>query len=55
MYVDTDKSFCNLPINGVNLLQCWDQCVIKSSYLSRKVEVDDFNRKNVLVITLKID
>jgi len=47
MYVDTDKSFCNLPINGVNLLQCWDQCVIKSSYLSRKVEVDDFNRKNV--------
>ncbi|KAL5009538.1 hypothetical protein ScPMuIL_011843 [Solemya velum] len=41
-----DVNHWNQTLENVNIQKCWDTCVEQSQFQSRKMSVEDFNRKN---------
>ncbi|XP_059249134.1 aldehyde oxidase [Mustela nigripes] len=46
MYKEIDQTPYKQEINAKNLIQCWKECMAKSSYTLRKAAVEKFNSKN---------
>ncbi|XP_071503432.1 xanthine dehydrogenase/oxidase-like [Diadema antillarum] len=46
MYRDGDITPCNQTLTGPNLQRCWDECLQKSNYQTRRRNVDIFNSEN---------
>ncbi|NP_001280177.1 aldehyde oxidase 1-like [Anolis carolinensis] len=46
MYKENDLIPCGQELQPENLHRCWNECMEKSAYHTRKEAVDDFNRKN---------
>ena len=53
MYKPEDTTFYHMSMEKQQSLKgCWNECFSKSRYEARKREIDDFNRKHVLVAGL---
>ncbi|XP_014640110.1 PREDICTED: aldehyde oxidase-like [Ceratotherium simum simum] len=46
MYNEIDQTPYKQEINAKNLIQCWKECMAKSSYSLRKAAVEKFNSEN---------
>ncbi|XP_054978420.1 aldehyde oxidase 2 [Sorex araneus] len=46
MYKTVDKTIYKQAFNPENLIRCWNECLDKSSFHSRRKEVEEFNKKN---------
>uniref|UniRef100_G3WE87 aldehyde oxidase n=1 Tax=Sarcophilus harrisii TaxID=9305 RepID=G3WE87_SARHA len=46
MYKRVDKTIYKQAYSPDKLIRCWNECLDKSSYHSRKAEVENFNSKN---------
>lgn len=46
MYKEIDQTPYRQEIDAKNLIQCWDECMTKSSYSLRKAAVEKFNSEN---------
>ncbi|XP_014640106.1 PREDICTED: aldehyde oxidase-like [Ceratotherium simum simum] len=46
MYSEIDQTPYKQEINAKNLIQCWKECMAKSSYSLRKAAVEKFNSEN---------
>ncbi|KAM9038260.1 aldehyde oxidase 4-like isoform 1-T2 [Sarcophilus harrisii] len=46
MYKTVNKTAYKEPFNPKPLLKCWKECLEKSSFQSRKIAIEEFNRKN---------
>lgn len=46
MYKTVDKTIYKQAFNPENLIRCWDECLDKSSFDSRRKQVEAFNKKN---------
>ncbi|XP_072173401.1 xanthine dehydrogenase/oxidase-like [Diadema setosum] len=45
-YRDGDVSFMNQKMENCNIKRCWEQCLEKSNFYTRRRNVDFFNREN---------
>ncbi|XP_038045213.1 xanthine dehydrogenase/oxidase-like [Patiria miniata] len=45
-YKDGDETFYGQELKHWNLDKCWDQCLVQSDYNNRRLDVDEYNRKN---------
>ncbi|XP_062942296.1 aldehyde oxidase 2 [Cynocephalus volans] len=46
MYKTVDKTIYKQAFNPENLIRCWNECLDKSSFHSRRMQVEEFNKKN---------
>lgn len=46
MYKTVDKTIYKQAFSPEALIRCWEACLDKSSFHSRRMHVDEFNRKN---------
>ncbi|XP_008580345.1 PREDICTED: aldehyde oxidase [Galeopterus variegatus] len=46
MYKTVDKTVYKQAFNPENLIRCWNECLDKSSFHSRRMQVEEFNKKN---------
>uniref|UniRef100_A0A8C5L665 aldehyde oxidase n=1 Tax=Jaculus jaculus TaxID=51337 RepID=A0A8C5L665_JACJA len=46
MYKEVDETHYKQEINAKNLIQCWRECMTKSSYFARRAAVERFNAEN---------
>ncbi|XP_049628874.1 aldehyde oxidase 2-like [Suncus etruscus] len=46
MYKTVDKTIYKQAFNPENMIRCWNECLDKSSFHSRRKEVEEFNKKN---------
>ncbi|XP_034992742.2 aldehyde oxidase isoform X1 [Zootoca vivipara] len=46
MYKETGQTFYKQELKPENLLRCWDECMEKSMYHTRKEAVNKFNKEN---------
>uniref|UniRef100_A0A2I3GXZ7 FAD-binding PCMH-type domain-containing protein n=1 Tax=Nomascus leucogenys TaxID=61853 RepID=A0A2I3GXZ7_NOMLE len=46
MYKTVDKTIYKQAFNPETLIRCWDECLDKSSFHSRRTQVKEFNKKN---------
>nr|KAF6336124.1 hypothetical protein mMyoMyo1_000773 [Myotis myotis] len=46
MYKTVDKTIYKQAFSPENLIRCWDECLDKSSFGSRRKQVEAFNKKN---------
>lgn len=46
MYKTADKTIYKQVFNPENLIRCWNECLDKSSFQSRRMQVEEFNKKN---------
>lgn len=46
MYKTVDKTIYKQAFSPENLIRCWDECLDKSSFASRRKQVEAFNKKN---------
>ncbi|KAM4836127.1 aldehyde oxidase 2 [Thomomys bottae] len=46
MYKTVDKTIYKQAFNPEPLRRCWDECLGKSSFHSRRMQVEEFNKKN---------
>ncbi|KAM8934727.1 aldehyde oxidase 1-like [Pelodytes ibericus] len=46
MYTGMSRTHYNQEFNSTNLKRCWEECMQKSSYHTRRAEIQEFNRKN---------
>ncbi|XP_054113738.1 aldehyde oxidase 2 isoform X5 [Callithrix jacchus] len=46
MYKTIDKTIYNQAFNPETLIRCWNECLDKSSFHSRRVQAEEFNKKN---------
>ncbi|XP_048200158.1 aldehyde oxidase 2 [Perognathus longimembris pacificus] len=46
MYKTVDKTIYKQAFNPEPLIRCWNECLDKSSFHSRRMQVEEFNKKN---------
>ncbi|XP_035879007.1 aldehyde oxidase 2 [Phyllostomus discolor] len=46
MYKTVDKAIYKQEFNPEPLIRCWNECLDKSSFHSRRMQVEEFNKKN---------
>ncbi|NP_001289859.1 aldehyde oxidase 2 [Saimiri boliviensis] len=46
MYKTVDKTIYNQAFNPETLIRCWNECLDKSSFHSRRMQAEEFNKKN---------
>ncbi|KAM6178134.1 aldehyde oxidase 2 [Rhynchocyon petersi] len=46
MYKMVDKTIYKQAFNPETLIRCWNECLVKSSFHSRRLQVEEFNKKN---------
>uniref|UniRef100_A0A8C5XUX7 aldehyde oxidase n=1 Tax=Microcebus murinus TaxID=30608 RepID=A0A8C5XUX7_MICMU len=46
MYKTVDKTIYKQAFNPEPLIRCWNECLDKSSFHSRRIQVEEFNKKN---------
>ncbi|XP_037705295.1 aldehyde oxidase 2 isoform X3 [Choloepus didactylus] len=46
MYKTVDKTIYKQAFNPETLIRCWNECLDKSSFHSRRKQVEEFNKKN---------
>uniref|UniRef100_A0A2K6KDM9 Aldehyde oxidase n=1 Tax=Rhinopithecus bieti TaxID=61621 RepID=A0A2K6KDM9_RHIBE len=46
MYKTVDKTIYKQAFNPETLIRCWNECLDKSSFYSRRMHVEEFNKKN---------
>ncbi|ELW62680.1 Aldehyde oxidase [Tupaia chinensis] len=46
MYKTVDKTIYKQAFNPETLIRCWNECLDKSSFHSRRMQVEEFNKKN---------
>uniref|UniRef100_A0A2K5QZC5 aldehyde oxidase n=1 Tax=Cebus imitator TaxID=2715852 RepID=A0A2K5QZC5_CEBIM len=46
MYKAVDKTIYNQAFNPETLIRCWNECLDKSSFHSRRMQAEEFNKKN---------
>nr|XP_008510359.1 PREDICTED: aldehyde oxidase 2-like isoform X1 [Equus przewalskii] len=46
MYKTVDKTIYKQAFNPEPLIRCWNECLDKSSFHSRRMQVAEFNKKN---------
>uniref|UniRef100_A0A2K5CTC0 aldehyde oxidase n=1 Tax=Aotus nancymaae TaxID=37293 RepID=A0A2K5CTC0_AOTNA len=46
MYKTVDKTIYNQAFNPETLIRCWNECLDKSSFRSRRMHAEEFNKKN---------
>ncbi|XP_047727079.1 aldehyde oxidase [Prionailurus viverrinus] len=46
MYKTIDKTIYKQAFNPETLIRCWNECLDKSSFHSRRIQVEEFNKKN---------
>ncbi|XP_024419655.2 aldehyde oxidase 2 isoform X2 [Desmodus rotundus] len=46
MYKTVDKTIYKQEFNPEPLIRCWNECLDKSSFHRRRMQVEDFNKKN---------
>uniref|UniRef100_A0A8C9I0K8 aldehyde oxidase n=1 Tax=Piliocolobus tephrosceles TaxID=591936 RepID=A0A8C9I0K8_9PRIM len=45
-YKTVDKTIYKQAFNPETLIRCWNECLDKSSFYSRRMQVEEFNKKN---------
>lgn len=46
MYRTVDKTIYKQAFNPENLIRCWNECLDTSSFHNRRMQVEEFNKKN---------
>ncbi|XP_042522937.1 aldehyde oxidase 2 [Dipodomys spectabilis] len=46
MYKTVDKTIYKQAFNPEPMIRCWNECLDKSSFHSRRIQVEEFNKKN---------
>ncbi|XP_006889202.1 PREDICTED: aldehyde oxidase-like [Elephantulus edwardii] len=46
MYKTVDKTIYKQAFSPENLIRCWNECLVQSSFHSRRLQVEEFNKKN---------
>ncbi|XP_023391755.1 aldehyde oxidase 2 [Pteropus vampyrus] len=46
MYKTVDKTIYKQAFNPETLIRCWNECLDKSAFHSRRIQVEEFNKKN---------
>lgn len=46
MYKTVDKTIYKQAFNPETLIRCWNECLDRSSFHSRRMQVEEFNKKN---------
>ncbi|XP_069343758.1 aldehyde oxidase 2 [Eulemur rufifrons] len=46
MYKTVDKTIYKQAFSPETLIRCWNECLDKSSFQSRRIQVEEFNKKN---------
>uniref|UniRef100_A0A8C9A0K0 aldehyde oxidase n=1 Tax=Prolemur simus TaxID=1328070 RepID=A0A8C9A0K0_PROSS len=46
MYKTVDKTIYKQAFSPETLIRCWNECLDKSSFHSRRIQVEEFNKKN---------
>lgn len=46
MYKTFDKTHYKQEIDPGNMIRCWNECMQKSCFHNRKMEVEEFNKHN---------
>jgi aldehyde oxidase len=46
MYKTIDKTIYKQAFSPEPLIRCWNECLDKSSFHSRRMQVEEFNKKN---------
>ncbi|XP_018426968.1 PREDICTED: aldehyde oxidase 1-like [Nanorana parkeri] len=46
MYKGISRTHYKQEFDATNLMRCWDECMARSSYVKRKIEVQSMNKKN---------
>ncbi|XP_021921362.1 xanthine dehydrogenase isoform X2 [Zootermopsis nevadensis] len=46
LYKEGDTTHYNQPLEHCTVRRCWDECLERADYNSRKMKVDEFNRQN---------
>lgn len=46
MYKTVDKTIYKQAFSPETLIRCWNECLDKSSFHSRRMQVEEFNKKN---------
>ncbi|NXC42818.1 AOXA oxidase, partial [Penelope pileata] len=46
MYKEDEQTHFKQKLNPQNLIRCWNECMVKSAYYSRKTAVEEFNKQN---------
>lgn len=46
MYKGISRTHYKQEFDSTNLMRCWDECMKKSSYVSRRADVQTTNKKN---------
>lgn len=46
MYKTVDKTIYKQAFSPETLIRCWNECLDKSSFHSRRRQVEEFNKKN---------
>ncbi|KAB0379218.1 hypothetical protein FD755_007002 [Muntiacus reevesi] len=46
MYQTVDKTIYKQAFNPENLIRCWNECLDTSSFHNRRMQVEEFNKKN---------
>jgi xanthine dehydrogenase molybdopterin-binding subunit B len=44
LYKEGDKTHFNQPLEHCTLQRCWDECLERADYVSRKKQLEEFNR-----------
>lgn len=46
MYKTVDKTIYKQVFSPETLIRCWNECLDKSSFHNRRMQVEEFNKKN---------